>query len=117
MRDMNKTKAIILAAFTVWPVVYMFLFMAGIAGSMFFMRGGSGPMQGFFGVVVVLHLLTMLEMAGLLVYYILNLFKTDAVAQDKKALWAVVLFMGNMIAMPVYWYLYIWKPLQQDAPA
>jgi hypothetical protein len=23
-------------------------------------------------------------------------------------LWAVVLFLGNMIAMPVFFYLYIW---------
>ena len=37
-----------------------------------------------------------------------------AVPQDKKALWAVVIFMGNALAMPVYWYLYIWKPLRHE---
>jgi len=25
------------------------------------------------------------------------------------ALWANVIFLGDMIAMPIYWYLYIWK--------
>jgi hypothetical protein len=38
-----------------------------------------------------------------------NVFRNDQVEKDKKVLWAVVIFMGNMIAMPIYWYLYIWK--------
>jgi hypothetical protein len=38
-----------------------------------------------------------------------NVFRNDHVDKDKKVLWAVVLFMGNMIAMPIYWYLYIWR--------
>jgi hypothetical protein len=38
-----------------------------------------------------------------------NVFRNDRVDKDKKVLWAVVLFMGNMIAMPIYWYLYIWR--------
>jgi len=37
----------------------------------------------------------------------------DLIDKDKKVLWAVVIFMGSMIAMPIYWYLYIWK----QAPA
>ncbi|NLG84554.1 MAG: hypothetical protein GX493_08130 [Firmicutes bacterium] len=41
--------------------------------------------------------------------YIVNVFNTDLVDKDKKALWAVVLFFGNIIAMPIYWYLYIWR--------
>jgi hypothetical protein len=35
-------------------------------------------------------------------------FRTDRVPADKKALWAVVLFLGNFFAMPFYWYFYIW---------
>lgn len=111
---MNKTKAIVLGAFTVWPIAYMLLFMATVAASFFLMRDGSPQMPPFFGLLIVLHLFTMLEMVGLLVCYLLHLFKTDAIPQDKKALWAVVLFMGNALAMPVYWYLYIWKPLRPE---
>jgi hypothetical protein len=50
---------------------------------------------------------------ALMAFYIVNVFRNDRVDKDKKALWAVVLFMGNMIAMPIYWYLYIWR----EAPA
>lgn len=109
---MNKTKALVLAAFTVWPVAYMLFFMATVASSFVLMRSGSNQMPSFFGVLIVLHFFTMAEMVGLLVFYISHLFRTEAVAQDKKALWAVVLFMGNALSMPVYWYLYVWKPLR-----
>jgi hypothetical protein len=47
----------------------------------------------------------------LLVSYIVYLFKTEYVPTDKKALWAVVLFMANMFAMPVFWVLYVWQPI------
>jgi hypothetical protein len=47
-------------------------------------------------------------MFGLIAFYILFLFKTDRVPQDKKALWAAVLLLGNMLAMPVFFFLYVW---------
>jgi len=68
-------------------------------------------------VLFPLHFLTMLEILALLVIYIMHVFKTDSVPQDKKALWAVVLFLGNMIAMPIYWYLYIWKEARPEQGA
>ncbi len=55
------------------------------------------------------HILTMFLMFALTAFYIVYLFRTDRVAQDKKALWAVVLFFANVFAFPVFWYLYIWK--------
>jgi hypothetical protein len=51
----------------------------------------------------------MFIMIGLLVFYIVHLFKNPAIAGDRRALWAVVLFLGSIIAMPVYWFLYIWR--------
>ncbi|MBI2789341.1 MAG: hypothetical protein HYX59_11720 [Elusimicrobia bacterium] len=111
---MNRTKALVLAAFTVWPVAYMAFFMATVASSFVLMRNGSNQMPSFFGVLIALHFFTMAEMIGLMVFYILHLFRTEEIAQDKKALWAVVLFMGNAIAMPVYWYLYVWTPLRRE---
>jgi hypothetical protein len=116
---MTKPKAITLAVFTVWPFVYMILFMASFFIS--FMTMGhpnqhSDQMPLMFKIILPLHLLTMVEMMGLMAIYIIHLFKTENVASDKKALWAIVIFMGNILAMPIYWYLYIWKPIK-SAPA
>ena len=109
---MNKGKAITLAIFTAWPFLYMVLFMCTMFGMMAsdFSGGGSSSEPPMIMMIILpLHFLTMLEIFALLVIYIVHVFKTDRVSQDKKALWAVVLFLGNMIAMPIYWYLYIWK--------
>ena len=116
---MTKAKAITLAVFTVWPFLYMILFMASFFISFLTMGQQHQPPGGMplmFKIILPLHLLTMLEMFGLMAIYMIHLFKTESVASDKKALWAVVLFMGNILAMPIYWYLYIWKPIK-SAPA
>jgi len=109
---MSKRKAITLGVFTAWPFLYMILFMFMMVGMMMSAASGrdhsSGPPTIIF-IIFPLHILTILEIFALLVIYIAHLFKTDRVPQDKKALWAVVLFVGNMIAMPIYWYLYIWS--------
>jgi uncharacterized membrane protein len=113
----TKSKAVLLGAFTVWPIIYMFLFMGVIFSQVFMMEMTSqaqkGQMPVMMKIIFPLHFLTMIWMFVLLAVYIRHIFKTDAVPQDKKALWAVVIFCGNMIAMPVYWYLYIWKKLEE----
>jgi len=62
----------------------------------------------FFGSFAAQMLVWLLVLA-LIIFYIVHLFTTDRVRQDKKALWAVVLFLGNFFAMPVYFYFYVWQ--------
>ncbi|HEU4866640.1 MAG TPA: hypothetical protein VFV09_02830 [Actinomycetota bacterium] len=117
---MSRTNKLLLGVATLWPVVYMALFFAFFiysAASIFSTEPGStDSMDRMFGTIFVVHALTMLWIFGLLAVYIRLLFKTDRVPADKKALWAVVLFFGNMLAMPVFWYLYVWRePLIRDA--
>jgi hypothetical protein len=115
---MKKPAKIALAVVSVWPFIWIIIFFIVIFGSMFFLS--STPKSGGEGhgmpLVIMLffagHFLTMLLMFGLTAFYIVYLFRTDRIVQDKKALWAVVLFMGNILAFPVFWYLYIWKEPQ-----
>lgn len=109
---MTKPKALVLAAFTLWPIVYVISFM-GLMAYLAIFAGAEIP--PFFGILVVVHLLTMLEILGLLIYYGAHLYRTTAIPPDKKALWAVVLFFANVLALPVYWWLYVWMPLNEQA--
>ena len=110
MKTHNK---ILLAIATIWPLLYMVFFFVVIFSSIFFMpRDGSaegGALPALFMIIFPLHFLTVLLVLGLTAFYMVNVFRNDRVEKDKKVLWAVVLFMGNMIAMPIYWYLYIWR--------
>lgn len=110
---MKKPIKIILGIATLWPILYMAIFFVFIFSQVFLFSmkeapSLSGPPTGFF-IIFGLHFLTMLWIFALLIIYILNVFKNERVAKDKKALWAVVLFLGHMVAMPIYWYLYIWR--------
>ncbi len=110
---MKKSNKILLAMASLWPFVYTTLFFVFMFSSFFFLphNGSSddGVFPYLFMIIFPLHLLSMLLIMGLNIFYIVNVFKNDRVDKDKKVLWAVVLFMGNVIAMPIYWYLYIWR--------
>ena len=110
----NLAQKLLLGALTFWPPLYMLIFLA------FFIRMFSSVILGSvteppplltsaFPVVAALHIGTILLGFSLLIIYIVDLFKTDRVAQQQKTLWAIVLFMGGMIAMPIYWVLYVWR--------
>jgi len=99
--------------FSLWPIVYMILFMGVMFSQVLMMDFGNqaplGHLPTMINIIFPLHFLTMIWIFVLVAIYIKHIFKTGVVPQEKKALWAVVIFMGNMVAMPVYWYLYIWK--------
>ncbi len=109
---MSRGKAIALGLFTVWPFVYAILFMSSIlflvVGELASAVSPGAPPDAFL-LIFPLHLLTMLDVLVVQVIYVVYLFRTGRVPQDKKALWAAVLILGNMIAMPVFWYLYLWR--------
>ncbi len=111
---MTRGKAILLALFTVWPLCYMVLFVLFILFSVLLRGAPPFHVPSIMAVLIIFHFLTMLDIIGLLVCYIVHLFKTSAVPSEQKALWAVVLLGGNMLAMPFYWYLNIWKPLEAE---
>jgi hypothetical protein len=107
---MKKPVKVLLGLATLWPFSYLIPFFTVIFSTVVFMpsSGEPGP-PPLIALILPLHLFTMLAVMALMVFYIVNVFRNDRVDNDKKALWAVVLFMGNMIAMPIYWYLYVWR--------
>jgi len=123
--SMTKRKAITLAAFTAWPFLYL---IAGICITILVLpfSGDNNNFYGnfrpdeistFFKIFIPIHIATLLEMFALLVYYIIHLTHTITVPANKKVLWAVILFLGNPLFLPIYWYLYIWKPLHVETYA
>lgn len=108
----------LLGALTLWPVVYVlfFVIVVVIASS----QGDGDPDNSEFiipfGVLLGLHLGTMLMVIALLIVYIRDAYSNSRINENKRAFWAVVLFMGNMIAMPIYWWLYIRPGSEEPGP-
>ena len=103
---LSRSAKVLIGALTLWPILHIFIFMWSVAVSF-----GAGPSQGpdeWFKWLMILHLGTMVVILALITFYIVELFRTERVREDRKALWAVVLFLGNMISMPIFFWLYIW---------
>jgi hypothetical protein len=112
---MKKPAKIALAVASIWPFVWMLIFILFFFGMIFFVSSHSEMSDEHRGMPLPImllfagHIFTILFIFALTAFYVVYLFKTDRVPQDKKALWAVVLFFANIFAFPIFWYLYIWK--------
>ena len=105
---LTKSRKIAIGVLTVWPILYIFIFMFyTLAGH--FLEGSQGWRGRLFPIISVLHHFTIFWIVPLIVFYLYYLFKTDKVPKNEKALWAAVIIVGNMLTMPVFWFLYIWK--------
>jgi hypothetical protein len=107
----GKPIALLIGVFTIWPIIYLCLFLALFVVTAFTIFGHSGqppPLSNFFPYIVVLHVGTMLIMIALAAFYIVHVFKNPSFKNDRHILWAVILFFGVPVSAPVYWWLYIW---------
>jgi len=59
--------------------------------------------------IIVLFWVAFISVPCMLIFYIIDVWRKNRVANNQKALWTVVLFAGLWLAFPVYWYLYIWR--------
>jgi hypothetical protein len=104
----SKPLALLIGIVTIWPLIYMLGFMAFIAFQ-FSQVTFSSPASSAdgFRYLLILHMTTMLVMLGLLVFYVMHVFQNAALRDERKTLWALVLFLGGPVSMPVYWWLYL----------
>lgn len=110
---LSKKSVVLVGLLTFLPLAYMVFFFVWFFVSFFAdfatSSHGKSSVPDAFAYVLVLHLGAMLLTMALTIFYIVHLFRSTVVPNDQKALWAVVLFLGNVIAMPIYWYLQVWR--------
>ena len=102
---------------TIWPMIWMVIFIAGIFGMIGFgaiagPRGGDavGPIFGIgFVLLFAGHFLTILMMLASKVFYIIHAVKNESLESNMRIIWIVLFFFGGMIAEPIYWFLEIWR--------
>lgn len=55
------------------------------------------------------HILTIFLIMGLMPLYIILAVKSSRLDETMRIIWVVLICMLGFFAMPVYWYLYIWR--------
>jgi hypothetical protein len=104
---------------SVWPVVWMLVFLAGFI-ALSWNNNSDGTAWGVtFAVIFTGQVLTIVEIFVVVAYYVVWLMKQDHVPDERKTLWVVILLMGNALAVPIFWFLYVLKekPLAPQPPA
>ena len=103
---LNRGLKVALFGLTLWPVLYIVLFLLVMM---------SGP--GAFGIILPLHMLTMLLVLGLTIFYIVHIFKSPRPEGMKKIMWLVLILWANIAVMPFYFWFYVWKAEPLPSPA
>ena len=105
---MNRVFKIILGIITFWPILYIILFVL----SAFFLPNNNPLISNWsevFPVFFGLHIFTMILIFALVITYIIIIIKNDRIVKETKILWVVMTVWGNMLTMPIYWCLHIWR--------
>ena len=110
MDGLSKAQKIILGVVTIWPLMYIPIFIGFIFSFIFSLSVQDNPsFPGFFLVVFPLHFLTMIVALGTLIFYLIDVYKSKKLTSDNKILWAILVLIGGSIGMVAYWYINVWK--------
>jgi hypothetical protein len=111
---MSEKKALALGVFTFLPFLYFVVFI--VCFLVLFTATATGQTDSLntaFFIIFPVHFGILIEIVVLLIIYIKNVFKNETIEETKRTLWAIVLFFGSAIAMAIYWYINIWKPIKR----
>lgn len=102
---MSKSTKILVGLLTVIP--YLFLGLMFISFLSFPQKLLANEVQ------TILQVSTFLWVGSLLTFYLRHLTHYKILDREKRMLWGVVLVLGNVFMMPIYWYKYIWHAQTQ----
>lgn len=95
----KDTSKIALLIFGFLPYLYFILFFTII--------GVNKTTDNVF--FYILAILTSISIPSAFIIYIVNVYRNKDIIKEQKYLWAALLFFGNIIVYPFYWYLHIWR--------
>ncbi len=112
---MTKRNKVILGVLTITPLLgYGLLFLLvqifSFKVSVEYMRDNWAVRYA----VTLLLAVTALSGISLMIYYIIHTIKSASLPSLFKVIWVMVLFFFNMFAMPIYFYIYVWRERRQS---
>ena len=109
--EMSRSAKIFLGILTFWPGFYIVIFLLFIFLSTFLATDSSSSENEnlLFGILIVVHMLTMLEILGLTIFYAVNVYRDKVLLGDRKTLWMVIVLLGGFLGQAAYFVLWIVK--------
>lgn len=113
--NISRPFKVLIGIGTLWFAIYPFLFVGGILLSMGILplladRSNSPEpyMFSLFGLIFPIHLCTIFLGFGLMVFYLIHIIKNTKADETIRIILGVGNYFLPFIAMPIYYYLYIW---------
>lgn len=102
---MSNASKIMIGTLTLLPWVTMAIFFVFVLGTI--QGGGHDP--ELFKMVMGLHFAGVLSSLAMIVFYVVHVLRYNEriVEQNTKLLWALMIFFGNIMATPIYFWMYI----------
>jgi uncharacterized membrane protein len=101
----SRPVTILLGLVSVLPLAYVAYFISYMVS----LRPGIQPQPMALESLLSLHLATMGLTVALTALYLVIAYRSSQVPNARRTFWAVVLFMGNVFAFPIFWYMFLWK--------
>lgn len=106
---MKKTGAILLGLLAIEPALYVVFFMLFIFSHFLTMSIGTDTFENI-KYIFPFHFLTMILSVGMMIYFAIHALQSKLIESDKRIIWVLVLFFGNIYALPIYWFFFVFKP-------
>jgi hypothetical protein len=100
---MSRRRALLVGVLCLWGPVYVLGFFTIVVVT----ATSKGGLPVPFGVLAGLHGLTILILGVLLAICVRDAYRNPDIPDDRRTFWVVVLFLGNIISLPIYWWLYL----------
>jgi outer membrane protein assembly factor BamB len=111
---LNKPLKILVAVGTAWLILYPLLFIAvwfSMMSGFLFADGPEPPVfiSSLFSLIFPFHCLTIILQFALMGFYLFHVIKNTAASDVVRVVFGVGTFFMPYIAMPVYYFLFIWR--------
>ena len=101
-----------MAVATLLPFLYVVVFFLGLLfhlTNLIFQTPERNLLMEFFDVIFWIHLVVMFWIVLLMVVYLAHIVRNPRLKNESRAVWVIVVIMASILAMPIYWYLEIWR--------
>ncbi len=112
---MKRTALLALGILSLWPLIYAVLFFAVFAIEVAAdAMAGASVLEALEAdwLLPIPHLATMGIIAVLVIAYEVLLLRTRRVSRQNRPAWAAALVMANVVALPIFYYWYVWRAEQ-----
>jgi hypothetical protein len=110
----SRMAASILLVVTLIPLCYAFVTFVYLLTIFLSARITDDSLRRSADLLVVGNLIAFVWTWGLIAIYVRFCFRSATVPKDQKVLWVVVLVLLNVMAMPVFWFKFIWPPIRNS---